>query len=98
MMRILLTGANGFLGYYLTKQLLEKKHEVIATGRGECRLPFNDKLFRYESMDFTDPFAVHDVFDKYRPGVVVHAGAMSKVDECGQNQWQAYVNKLEGTG
>jgi len=98
MMRILLTGANGFLGYYLSKQLLERGHEVIATGRGECRLPFNDnKLFRYVSMDFTDPFAAHDVFDKYRPEVVVHAGAMSKVDECEQNQWQAYVTNVEGT-
>ena len=98
MMRILLTGANGFLGYYLSKQLLEREHEVIATGRGECRLPFNDnKLFRYESIDFTDPFAAHDVFDKYRPEVVVHAGAMSKVDECEQNQWQAYVTNVEGT-
>jgi len=98
MMRILLTGANGFLGYYLTKQLLEREHEVIATGKGECRLPFTDnKLFRYEPMDFTDPFAVHDVFDKYRPGVVVHAGAMSKVDECEQDQLQAYVTNVEGT-
>jgi len=86
------------LGYYLTRQLLERKHEVIATGKGDGRLPFNDnKFFHYESMDFTDPFAVHDVFDKHRPEVVVHAGAMTKVDECEQNQWQAYVTNVEGT-
>jgi dTDP-4-dehydrorhamnose reductase len=98
MMRILLTGANGFLGYYLSKQLIEREHEVIATGRGDCRLPFNGhNLFQYESMDFTDPFAVHDVFEKYRPEAVIHAGAMSKVDECEQNQWQAYVTNVEGT-
>lgn len=98
MMRILVTGANGFLGYYLSKQLLERDHEVIATGRGECCLPFTGhKLFHYESMDFTDPFAVHDVFDQYKPEVVVHAGAMSKVDECEQNQWEAYVTNVEGT-
>ncbi len=97
-MKILVTGANGFLGYYLSKQLLEREHEVIATGRGRCRLPFNDhKLFHYESMDFTDPFAVHDVFEKYRPGVLIHAGAMTNVDECEQNQWQAYVTNVEGT-
>lgn len=97
-MKILITGANGFLGYYLSKQLLEKEYEVIATGRGNDRLPFTDnELFRYESMDFTDPFAVHDVFEKHQPGVVVHAGAMSKVDECEQNQWEAYVTNVEGT-
>ena len=97
-MRILVTGANGFLGHYLCKQLIERGHEVIATGRGDCRLPFGDHTsFQYASMDFTDPFAVHDVFEKYHPDVVVHAGAMSKVDECEQNQWQAYVTNVEGT-
>jgi dTDP-4-dehydrorhamnose reductase len=48
-------------------------------------------------MDFTDPFAVHDVFEKFQPDVVVHAGAMSKPDECEQNQWPAYVTNVEGT-
>jgi dTDP-4-dehydrorhamnose reductase len=97
-MRILLTGANGFIGYYLSKQLIERGYEVIATGRGDCRLPFAvNRYFIYESMDFTDPFSVHDVFDKYRPEIVVHAGAMSKPDECEQNQWQAYVTNVEGT-
>ena len=97
-MKILITGANGFLGYYLTKQLSEKGYEVIATGRDDCRLPFiENEFFHYESMDFTYPFAVHDVFKKYKPEVVVHAGAMSKVDECELNQWQAYVANVEGT-
>jgi dTDP-4-dehydrorhamnose reductase len=97
-MKILVTGANGFLGYYLTKRLVEKEYEVIATGRGDCRLPFiGNKYFHYASMDLTDPFAVHDVFEKYVPGVVVHAGAMSNVDECEQNQWDAYVSNVEGT-
>lgn len=97
-MKVLVTGANGFLGHYLSKQLLEREYEVIATDKGACRLPFIDnKFFHYDSMDFTQPFAVHDVFEKHRPGVVVHAGAMSKVDECEQNQWQAYATNVEGT-
>lgn len=97
-MKILLTGANGFLGHYLTQQLLQKNYEVIATGKGDCRLPFTgQKNFQYVTMDFTDPFAVHDVFEKYGPEVVVHSGAMSKVDECEQNQWEAYRNNVEGT-
>ena len=97
-MKILITGANGFLGTYLSKQLLERAHDVMATSRGDCRLPFRDNtLFHYESMDFTDPLAVQDVFEKYRPQVVVHAGAMSNVDECEQNQWSAFVTNVEGT-
>ena len=97
-MSILITGANGFLGYYLTEQLLAKKFNVIATGKGECRLPFTtDKNFLYFQMDFTDPFSIHDVFERVRPEVVIHAGAMSKPDECEANQMLAYLVNVEGT-
>jgi dTDP-4-dehydrorhamnose reductase len=97
-MTILLTGANGFLGHYLTGLLLKKGYEVVATGKGESRLPFLDSSnFRYISMDFTDPYRVHDVFEECEPTVVVHAGAMSKPDECELNQWQAYLVNVEGT-
>jgi dTDP-4-dehydrorhamnose reductase len=97
-MRILLTGANGFIGYYIVEQLLQKDHEVIATGKGDNRLPFDaQKNFIYETMDFTDPFQVNDVFAKHTPDVVIHAGAMGKPDECEQNQWKAYTTNTEGT-
>jgi dTDP-4-dehydrorhamnose reductase len=97
-MKILITGANGFLGYYLVQQLLEKKISVIATGKGECRLPFtHDRNFQYLSMDFTDPFSVHDVFENIKPDAVIHAGAMSKPDECENDQMLAYLVNVEGT-
>ncbi|MEO8404935.1 MAG: SDR family oxidoreductase [Chitinophagaceae bacterium] len=97
-MKVLVTGANGFLGYYLVEQLLQKGYTVIATGKGKCRLPFTSQpAFIYAMMDFTDPFSVHDVFEKYQPEIVVHAGAISKPDECETNQWQAYIVNVEST-
>lgn len=97
-MKVLITGANGFLGYYLTEKLLSNGFVVVATGKGDGRLPFlSEKNFFYEPMDFTDPYAVHDVFEKHQPQIVVHAGAMSKPDDCELNQWQAYLVNVEGT-
>jgi dTDP-4-dehydrorhamnose reductase len=96
-MKVLVTGANGFVGYYLVKALLEQGYEVLATAMGENRLSFNQPQFHYASMDFTDPFAVHDVFHQHTPGVVIHAGAMSKPDACEKEQWQAYLVNVEGT-
>lgn len=97
-MKVLVTGANGFIGYYLTAALLKEGVTVIATGRGISRLPFSDMQgYSYVEMDFTDPFQVHDVFELVKPDVVVHAGAMSKPDECETNQWQSYVVNVEGT-
>ena len=96
-MKTLITGANGFLGFYLVEEFLKRQFTVIATGKGECRLHFNDPNFIYEQMDFTDPFSIHDVFEKHQPEIVIHAGAMGKPDDCEMNQMPAYVTNVEGT-
>lgn len=97
-MKVLITGANGFLGHYLTGQLLAKGIAVIATGKGECRLPYADNLlFQYQSLDFTDPEAVQLIAGNIRPDVIVHSGAVSKPDECEQHKDYADKVNIEGT-
>lgn len=97
-MKILITGANGFLGYHLSSLLLQKNHVVIATGKGECRLPFTSgNNFIYQTLDFTDPLKVQSLVTTYRPEIVVHAGAMSKPDECELQQELANTINVKGT-
>jgi len=97
-MKVLITGANGFLGHYLTGQLLEKGFNVVASGKGDCRLPYQaNNLFQYVQMDFTDQEAVKNIFEKIKPDVVVHSGAISKPDECEQNKTYADKVNTEGT-
>jgi dTDP-4-dehydrorhamnose reductase len=97
-MRILITGANGFVAYYLIKLLLEQKNIiVIATGKGSCRLPFNQKNFIYTSLDFTDAAETKNVITKYLPTHIIHAGAISKPDDCEMNKPLADKINVEGT-
>lgn len=97
-MRVLVTGANGFLGQTLTDLLSGKGYDVIATGIGACRLPFHGRpLMHYEEMNFTNPEKVRAVFEKHKPDVVVHAGAQSKPDFCELHRDLAYGTNVEGT-
>jgi dTDP-4-dehydrorhamnose reductase len=97
MQTILITGANGFVGFYLSQLLLRKGYKVIATGKGLNRLPFHANNFVYETMDFTNEESVKGVFDKYKPDVVIHSGAMSKPDECELNKEAAFLTNVTGT-
>ena len=97
MQRILITGANGFVGYYLTKLLLEKGYGVIASGKGECRLPFQERGLIYEPLDIANDEEVKNVIDRYQPGIVVHCGAISKPDECEVNKENAFRINVTAT-
>lgn len=97
MQKVLITGANGFVGFYLCRQLLESGFEVVATGKGACRLPFSQANFQYQSLDFTDREAVCRFFEIEKPQVVVHCGALSKPDECEAQRQQAFLVNVTGT-
>jgi dTDP-4-dehydrorhamnose reductase len=97
MQTVLVTGANGFVGAYLTQELLTKGFFVVATGKGPSRLPFQSDHLRYESLDFTNEEEVGILFNKYKPSVVMHSGAMSKPDECELNREAAFRTNVSGT-
>lgn len=97
MQTVLITGANGFVGYYLTQLLLKKGFRVIATGKGENRLYVEDKNFSYQTLDFTNDEEVEKIFLKQKPGTVVHCGAISKPDECELNKENAFRTNVTGT-
>jgi len=97
-MKILVTGANGLLGQSLIKQLLDKKYEVVATGRGPGRLIVAAlEGYAYKDLDITDGPAVEEFILDQKPELIVHAAAMTQVDECELNKQDCYNINVTAT-
>ena len=82
-MKILVTGANGLLGQKLVRLITERDaHELVATARGENRLPFDANSYTFSSLDVTNEEEVLEVISTFKPEVVIHTAAMTNVDQC----------------
>ncbi len=87
---ILVTGAAGFIGFHLSKRLLESGKTIVGfdnlndyydTKLKDARL---DILSKYESFtfikgDLSDKHAVDELFEKYKPEIVVNLAAQAGV-------------------
>jgi GDP-4-dehydro-6-deoxy-D-mannose reductase len=72
--RVLVTGAHGFVGRHLTAALRARGHDVVEADRAERAV---DAL----ALDVTDPLAVRAAFDLVRPDAVAHLAAQASVPD-----------------
>ena len=88
--KYLVTGAAGFIGFFLSKSLLKKGAEVIGfdnmndyydVSLKEARLNILNSFdkFTFIKADLADKTAVNEVFDKFRPDIVVNLAAQAGV-------------------
>jgi len=97
-MKILVTGANGLLGQTLIMQLLEKKYKVTGTGRGPTRLVAAAlEGYTYMDIDITDGPAISGFIVEEKPDLIVHAAAMTQVDQCELNKQECYNVNVTAT-
>jgi dTDP-4-dehydrorhamnose reductase len=98
-MKILLTGANGLLGQELVKQLIhEGSSTVTATGLGSCRLPEEVAAnINYIDLDITLGAQVADVLASVKPDCIIHAAAMTQVDDCENDKQHCYNTNVGAT-
>lgn len=95
-MKVLITGANGFVGQHLTLFLAERNYDVIACSRGECRIPTRNS-FEYYSIDLTNEQDVSDLIESVAPDIIVHTAANSKPDDCHINRDACLQQNVEAT-
>lgn len=97
-MKILLTGANGMLGSGLTKQLSKTNHQIIATGKGPCRLPidsYGDNTL-YQCLDITQKEEVQAFISTIQPDIILHGAAITQIDDCELNKELCYSVNVDG--
>ena len=86
----LVTGAAGFIGFYLSKRLLEQGCKVVGidnindyyditlkNARLEKLMPFEQ--FTFVKSDISDKDMVMDAFEEYKPNIVVNLAAQAGV-------------------
>ncbi|NLA84081.1 MAG: NAD-dependent epimerase [Clostridiales bacterium] len=101
-MRILITGAAGFIGLHLSKRLLDQSCEIIGIdnlndyydpGLKHSRLEILKKYdkFRFEKVDLKDKESVDKIFETHNPTYVVNLAAQAGVRYSIENPY-AYVD------
>jgi UDP-glucuronate 4-epimerase len=89
-MSILVTGAAGFIGFHVTRRLLEEGYSIL--GVDNCNEYYDPRLkarrrellhrydgFRFQLADVADRAAMEELFDRYRPETVIHLAAQAGV-------------------
>lgn len=93
-MRLAITGANGLIGGEAVAQAAGV-HQVLALGRGPCRLPPGP--YRYQAVDLADGAATEAALLASGAEAVLHAGALTDVDACERDPALAWRVNAGGT-
>ncbi len=96
--KILITGANGLLGQWLVRAVLQENFKVIATGKGPGRFPFQfGPGGKYAELDITDGNMVDEFLKMERPDLIVHAAAITQPDACELDKVSCWNCNVTGT-
>ena len=98
-LRILITGATGFVGANLTRFIQSNGHDVGITIRDESnpwRISDIEKELSVFRIDITDSSKVRDVFSSYKPDIVINTAAFGGY-HFEKNLQQIYNVNLNGT-
>ena len=74
-MKVLVTGADGFIGSHLCEFLLKENHEIIAISRNFKQLPkliSNSHKIDFNEIDVTDFSSLSKIIIKHEPNIIIH--------------------------
>lgn len=74
-MKVLVTGADGFIGSHLCQFLLKENHEIIAISRNFKQLPnliSNSDKIDFNQVNVTDFSSLSKIIIKHKPNIIIH--------------------------
>jgi len=86
-MRALVTGANGFVGRYMVRFLLEKGYEVCGTHH-DRHMECTEKGYREVHLDITDKQAMAELIEDFNPREIYHLAGVAATT--GRARWDYY--------
>lgn len=97
-MKILLTGATGFIGRHLLENWRGSQNKIFATATNtspiiKCVNP----QIHLTDLDIVDEMNMALLFEKFQPNVVVHSAAMSKPNDCETDKESAFETNFLAT-
>ena len=101
-MKILITGAAGFIGFHLSKKLLDESYQIIGIDNlndyydqslKQSRLETLNKYenFNFHKVDIKEKKQVDDIFAQYKPTYIINLAAQAGVRYSIENPY-AYVD------
>ena len=89
-MKILITGSSGFIGFHLSKQLLEKGHKIhgidnmnkyydVKLKKARLRILRKYKNFSFTKIDIENDKKLKNIFNKFKPKISIHLAAQAGV-------------------
>ncbi len=95
--KILITGANGFLGQHLSVFLQHAGYKVFATSKSAAAPYLQLHQMPFASCELTNANDVLQLVEQVKPDVIIHCAARSKPDDCEANQELCLQDNLETT-
>src|SRR5687768_6298893 len=98
-MKVLIFGGAGYIGSHLVRELatVPGYEIIIVDNLSKGHVESIPKGIAFENADIRDKKSIEPVFEKYKPGAVMHFCASIEVGESVADPLKYYENNVAGT-